>query len=340
MNRNRIKTLAYLLLQPFSLKFLRQISGENFIFPFYHLVSDASPAHVRNLYPIVTKKQFLSDLEFLLKHYQPATITDVLDFVQCGKKSKKPMFFLSFDDGMRECYDVIYPVLKQKGIQAAFFINPPFVDNKELFYKHKISLLTDAVHTCGQQEFKEVSNVIGYTSSEKETVTNWLKELTYYDVHNIDQIARICSVDFGSYLEKEQPYMTTSQIKEMQSDGFIIGSHGLNHKRFSTLTDVEMKYEIRESMGYLKSQFPGSVQTFAFPFTDDLVPSSFFDFLYNEINLDITFGTAGIKKDVQKKHIQRVPMEVEKRNANQILRAEYSYFCAKSFVNRNTINRS
>ena len=257
-----------------------------------------------------------------------------------ARNRENQCFFLSFDDGMRECYDVIYPILKQKGIQAAFFINPPFVDNKELFYKHKISLLIDAVRTCGQQEFKEISNVFERSCPSIESVINELKALTYNDVHKIDQIARICSVDFNSYLGKEQPYMTTAQIKEMQSNGFIIGSHGLNHKRFSTLTDEEMKYEVAQSVDYLKSKFPGKVQTFAFPFTDDQVPANFFDFLHNEINLDITFGTAGIKKDVQKKHIQRIPMEVEKRNANQILRAEYSYFLLKSLVNKNTIIRS
>ncbi len=340
MNREKVKSWAYFFTKPFSFNFLRKLAGENFIFPFYHLVSDTPPRHVKNLYNVVSVGQFRADLEFLLKNYQPATMHDVLAFIKNGKKTEKPLFFLSFDDGMRECFDTVFPILKEKKIEAAFFINPLFVGNRTMFFKHKISLIIEKIEALKEQNvLPEIEKLLNIRGSNKTEIADKILRLKYADTAITDKIAALLNIDFERYLKTEKPFMSLEQILGLQKNNFIIGSHSYDHPEFWELSDAAKQEQMIKSFDYIDKNIHPGIRSFAFPFSDINVPDSFFRFLYDEIKLDVTFGTSGIKKDVQPKHIHRIAMEAGKKNAERIIREEYAYFCLKSIFRKNTIKR-
>lgn len=335
--RQFVKNLTYTFSKSFSLNFILTISGEKFIFPFYHLISDDQPDYIKNLYKAVSVKQFETDLEFLLKHYQPATTEDLIEFIRNHKKSSKPYFFLSFDDGMRECYDVVFPILKQKGIQAAFFINTAFVDNKELFYRHKISLIIEKVKAL--KAVPELNELICRKTNSQHELILQLNKLKYSEQELINKAGKLVGIDFNDYLKEHQPFMTLEQIRELQANGFLIGSHSHDHPKFWEIIETERKQQLIDSFDYIDQNLQPEIRAFAFPFTDYEIPASFFKFLSEKIKPDITFGTAGIKKDTIANHIQRIPMDENLKPAKRIIREEYAYFGLKALFNKNIITR-
>lgn len=340
MDRDRIKRIGYQVTLPLSFRVLRSYSGENFIFPFYHLVAERTPDYIRHLYEALTPKQFRADLEFMLKYYQPATVDDLKQFVRNGKKSGKPKFFLSFDDGLKECYEIVYPILKEKGIQAAFFINPDFVDNKAFFYRYKSSLIIERIkNTTDKKMIREVAEICKSPAVNMEIVSKTIYGFSFDDIKVLDKIAQKLEFNTNEFLKKQQPYMTMTQLKQMEADGLIIGSHSKNHPLFANLSEKEQRLQVDQSIQFIHKNFNPVISTFAFPFTDDGVSSILFDYLEKSETVDITFGTAGVKKDSRVKHIQRIPMEIRGLNAKQILRQEYAYFIMKSFAGRNTVKR-
>lgn len=336
--RQVVKNGAYLLSKPFHLSFLRKQSGESFIFPFYHLISDDQPVHAGNLYAPVSVRQFLNDLDFLLTHFQPATLQDVLDFIRKGKKTSKPRFFLSFDDGLRECYDIVAPLLQKKGLEAAFFINPAFTDNKEMFFQQKISLIIDKIRRSGVtlQQAPET----GSRKANKDKEIRAIRNLDYADKERMDRAGKRWDVNFQDYLRKNQPFMTLEQIRKLQKQGFLIGSHSYDHPRFWTISEQEQREQLIQSFDFLDTHIHPGIRTFAFPFSDIHMPASFFRFLTETIHLDISFGTAGIKRDTVRNHIQRIPMDACSKAAERIVREEYAYFAIKKLIGKNTLNRS
>ncbi|MDR1740202.1 MAG: polysaccharide deacetylase family protein [Bacteroidales bacterium] len=107
---------------------------------FYHTVSDLPLSHIEPLYHPKNIKQFRSDLKYLLKHYKAVSADDLLKYTKGELLIEKPSFHLSFDDGLREVYDVVLPILQEYGIPATVFVNSAFVDNKELFFRHREAL--------------------------------------------------------------------------------------------------------------------------------------------------------------------------------------------------------
>jgi len=327
--------------RPFPLKWLRRLSGQNFIFPFYHTVTNTPSPCVKHLYPVPTEKQFREDLDFLLSHFSPADYHQVFHFAKSGEKPKKPGFFLSFDDGFAECWHVVAPILKEKGIPAAFFINPAFVGNQQLSHRQMVSLLIDKVlQPVSNGLLKKAGILIGETLQESVDLVEIVKNFTVADIEKIEALAGLFKIDFEEALNTFKPYMNLSEIRQLQSDGFIIGSHSFGHPEFHVLNEERMKSEIEQSFRFIESNLKTGHRVFSFPFSDLGVPLSLFRYLTDEMNVEISFGTSGIKRDEAPRNLQRIPMEIHGFNgAEEIIRSEYFYYLGKALIAKNLVKR-
>src|SRR6478735_1025353 len=97
---------------------LKGISPVNLLLPYHHLISDEEVAHVKNLYGYKSKAQFETDLDYLLRHFQPLNPSALIEHYRNGTAIPRNSFLLTFDDGMREVYDLVEPILTRKGVSA------------------------------------------------------------------------------------------------------------------------------------------------------------------------------------------------------------------------------
>ena len=321
----------------FSMEHLIFLTGKDVIFPFYHIVTDEIPIHVKHRFGIKTVKDFESELEFLLKHFKPLDLNDILSLKRNNFVSTKPGFFLTFDDGLSEFYNVVAPILLKKGIPAACFINSAFVDNKQLFYRFKISIL---IHHLSQN--KELIHLIDNTILDEISPENKIKKILTIDYSErelLDKMAIQVDLDFNKYLKIEKPYMDSHHISRLIGQGFYFGAHSVDHPLYSKLTLKDQIFQTETSLSWIKKQFNQTFNLFAFPFTDHGVSQSYFDhFLENQV-MDLSFGSAGIKNEKIFGHFQRIPMEMPRNDAENILKSEYFYYLLKSFAGKNSIRR-
>lgn len=310
----------------FNLKKLINFTGVREIFPFWHIVADKPPKHVKHLYKVRTEKDFIKDIDFLLKYYKPADISEF----NIENRNTENKFYLSFDDGLRECYEIIAPILISKGIHASFFVNTDFVDNNDLFYKYKASILYD--------KFLEKSK----NENLKRKIYGILENADFFKINfqnktMLDDIAAILDIDFSQYLKKEQPYMKLEQIKYLQNKGFTIGAHSAQHPLFSEISIENQISQTECSLNFIANNFSPEYHYFAFPFSDNEVSISFFENIFNYKNLRFTFGTAGIKYDTFENNIQRIAMEKTNMNAEKYLKTMYLAYILKKYSHLSNI---
>jgi len=120
--------------------FLVSLTKKKVIVPFYHTVAEQPLPHIKHLYRMKTVEEFQKDLDFLLRYFEPIDVETLYNLHISKMAPKKSFFHLTFDDGMKEIYEIVAPILLKKGIPATFFVNSGFVDNKALFYRHRESL--------------------------------------------------------------------------------------------------------------------------------------------------------------------------------------------------------
>jgi hypothetical protein len=100
---------------------------------------------------------------------------------------------LTFDDGLVECHRFVAPLLKRKGIPAVFFLNNRFIDNLDLFYRYKVSLLIHRI----REDKKALKGASEYLSIPQDQVETSLKLLRYGQADLLDVVAKVVELDFG-----------------------------------------------------------------------------------------------------------------------------------------------
>jgi peptidoglycan/xylan/chitin deacetylase (PgdA/CDA1 family) len=236
----------------------------------YHLASDLHLPHVRHLYAYKTPEQFEADLVFVKNNFHVASYDELVR----GPKSTRNAVVLTFDDGLAECYTVVRPLLLKHGLPCTFFVSPPHLDNRRMFYFNKASLLLGVLTEMDEAErlrkLVPMSEVMGQRfldlPSFARWLTTWIRTMQPTDEAALDRLCVMAGVDCDRYLALHQPYMTTAQVRQLAADGFTIGGHGLRHVALGAFPPDTIKHEVVESCS-VAAELSGATRVpFAFPY--------------------------------------------------------------------------
>lgn len=323
MKRKFPRFLSAQISRLFSIHSLLKIQTPVFL-PFYHVVSNEKLPHILN-YNYRNVKAFEKELDFYLKHFKPVSLEEIV----ANPHTKEKAFHLSFDDGLKECAEIIAPILLKKGIPATFFVNTGFVDNRALFHKYKASLIyrqlqknpgREALTTLKQNNL-EGKNILGATILQNEL---------------LDEIAKMTGLNFTDFLHTEKPYLTTNQLLELKEQGFSIGAHSIKHPEFWLISEEEQLNEMKQSVNWINENINPSIKSFSFPYSDFGSSKKIINTIKNENICDIVFGTAGIKYDEAENILQRYPVEQEGGFMGN-LKSELVYYKIRKRIGKATV---
>jgi len=151
-------------------------------------------------------------------------------------------------------------------------------------------------------------------------------------------LADITGFDITRFLAEVKPYLNTAEIIELQKKGHHIGGHSYDHPLFTDLNEEQMKFEVTASIEDINQRFDPPMNFFAFPFTDEGISVRVINAIFEE-GPDAIFGSAGLKKEKQALHYQRIPFEKSSYQALTILKTEYLYYILKAGLGKNIIKR-
>ncbi|WP_126653819.1 polysaccharide deacetylase family protein [Chryseobacterium aureum] len=309
----------------------------DYCLPLYHSVSNKELSHIKHVICYKTTQQFEDDLDHLSKNFQFVDWQEFKEFIAGNFKPQKKIALLTFDDGFREFYDIAAPILERKGIYACNFVNPAFIDNRDMMFRCKASLLADAVEKNKTIDPQVYHMFALDHHAEKKKLQKKILSVSYQGKDILDQLAEKLEVDLKGYSKEFEPYLTTDELKELTGKGFGISSHSWDHPRYGELSLKEQMETTDKTFAYLKEN--GFLyESFAFPFTDFKVKKDFFEELFKNEEIFCSFGCAGIKLDSVKRNFQRIPMEMGE-SAAEILKKETAYFRLKKLISKNTIIR-
>ncbi len=317
-----VKNILYLI----SNKNMLKCFSKQTVFPSYHLVNNCDIQHIKHLYRFKNIIQFENDLDVFKKNYKKLNPENLLN----DDKIPNNSYLLSFDDGLSEIYTVIFPILKQRNIKAIFFVNPDFVDNKTMLYKHKISLIICnlAEKNFQEIELKKIAKILSFNYQSNEDFKIKMKNTKFSESYKIDEALKVLNIDIKKYLQGQMPYISQVQIQEMIDAGFYFGGHTMSHPRLNELNHEEQKKEILDSINWLKSNFKINYSMFAFPFTDKNISRKLINELIEYDKNILIFGNSGLKKDIDNRIIQRFSLEIPNKNTKKQIVTEnlYKYF--------------
>ncbi len=115
-----------------SFEFLRTLNRQKLLIICYHRVLKLEDAGIPEAIDMFSHVDtFREHMKFLSSHYTPVSEQDVIDAFYNGKHLPDFPVWVTFDDGYRDNYTLAYPVLKEYGIPATFFISTGLIDQEQ-----------------------------------------------------------------------------------------------------------------------------------------------------------------------------------------------------------------
>lgn len=248
----------------------------------YHYVrfSDSEYPNFKNLHV----EDFEKQLDYFEENFGFVAKEDFLSSLKTGKTPNGVV--LTFDDGLRDHYDYVFPILKRRGLWGIFYITTGVFKRSKILDVHRTHLL------LGRFDSKTIYNVLHglvddtilafgsnkdyqeltYKFQDNDDYTKIIKRiLNYYILPEkrevmLDQLMDHFFGDKESELFEEF-YLNIPQIKEMHDNGMLIGSHSDSHSVMANLSLEQQEKEIIDSFRFLNEKLGGfSTRTFCYPY--------------------------------------------------------------------------
>ena len=288
-------------------------SGIQITIPFYHAVSDLDIPHLKHVVNYKSISQFRSDLEFFSDNFTFIGIPELYAYLEGEQNLPQNPMLITFDDGLKEFYKNAMQILEEYNAPAALFINSGFLDNKDMFYRHKASLLVEKVSNINDKQ--TINHITKYlkldTGSSPNEIVKKILSLNYSQKKVLDKLASELGVSFDKYLSHKQPYLTSSDVNEILDRGFYIGAHSIDHPDFEVLSTEQQLHQTLNSVNTVVDKFDLDYKIFSIPFNYSDLPKEYMDAI-KEKRLEISFGGFGNIESKNSRNLQRQNMEWER----------------------------
>lgn len=283
------KKIALSAASAINIRVLRSVSPLPLICPYHHVVSDEPIPYIDPLYRYKSTNQFEQDLDYLLTHFEPVTLREVAEGRHLSFRRKA--FLVCFDDGFRQVADTVAPLLLRKGVPAAVFINPAFIDNKEVFYAVQKGYLLHLLSLTGLRPsfLKEASVVLGRPLADAAALALAVRGIGYHGRGLLGPLGDLFGVDWAAFIKTYRPFMTLPEVLGLARVGFGIGAHSMDHPLYSELPLADQVAQTLSSTAWVTSHLSPGYTAFAFPHVDTGVGASFFS---KVAGLDVIFGNS------------------------------------------------
>lgn len=324
---------------PAPFKYIRNLARVNPLIINYHVVTDKKLPHIINLYNYKSVSRFTDDLDFLIRNFQRIGLSEFLKHIHDKTILPENSFLLTFDDGFREIYDIVAPILLSKNLTATFFLTSNYIDNRELGYDQKKSLIIDyLIQPENNHAFEHINSFLGLQRNDMSGLQKAILKIPYHNRTLIDKIALELKYNFDEYLIKYKPYITSEQVRELLNKGFTFGAHSIDHPWFSELTLDEQINQAISSIQIVTEKFSIPYRVFAFPYSDNKISYDFFKGISSHV--DATFGTNGLLQDQIKNNFQRIGVETYNYNASKVLKFHFVRKIIYHHLNKDIIFRT
>ncbi|PKD21127.1 hypothetical protein APR41_11980 [Salegentibacter salinarum] len=187
----------------------------------------------------------------------------------------KNYFLITFDDGLKEQYELAKPILEEMGIPYIFFINTSNFSEEKVSLVHKIHLLRSYV---APEILLQKLNTEILTGNEKKAALqhyNYDTEenaiLKYFLNFRLSIIEQKEFIDplFTKYFEEkkvaEELYFSEEMLHKLYTEG-VLASHSHGHLPLGRLKASEIRKEMQNTQDFFLEKFGKKAKALSYPY--------------------------------------------------------------------------
>lgn len=230
---------------------------------------------------IVSDITFNRHLVFLKKHFNIIDAAEFSRIIEEGKIFSDSSCLITFDDGWKDNYTNAFPLLKNQEIPSLIFLSVNYIENDDLFWQETLNIYLKVFLSETDSSILEEKNLIEFieryelndiidSSDENRKIqilnfiNNWKFKPEKKRIEFLKSFNNILDIDITQQ-NKCDYFMNWDDIGNMESGNITFGSHGMNHKIVTQLSNEQLNEELSESKIELGKKLSKNVDTFSYP---------------------------------------------------------------------------
>jgi peptidoglycan/xylan/chitin deacetylase (PgdA/CDA1 family) len=246
---------------------------------YHRVVEDYASAASYSIPPMLTSvRTFERQLDWLGRRYEFITLDELAQWAEGGRRFRRPVAAITFDDGYADLYRHAWPVLRRKGIPAAVFVVTGNVGTPDLLTHDELYLLLQDAYARWDNPRRALADLVQDLKLPVKTV-NRIHDRGHDPMRAAwaligtlpqDPMLRLLAAlreegEVCSYAAHHLRLMDWAMLGELSRGDIQIGSHTRTHVRLILEPWKKMLGELRGARNELEHRLGRPVQHFAYP---------------------------------------------------------------------------
>ncbi|MGE3539059.1 MAG: polysaccharide deacetylase family protein [Candidatus Tectimicrobiota bacterium] len=252
----------------------------------YHYVRDLPHTPFPRLKGMLTSA-FRQQLQALQERYELASLETALAFLHGTYRPARDLCLLTFDDGLKEHYTEVTPVLAERGMQGVFFLITACVHEQQMASVHMNHVLMAALDFAEYQQafFQRLGSLTSLAALTPRIDQQAAQHAYRWDTPDIaafkylfnfvlsadlrDQVVHSLFTDYIAPAASFAPswYITWEEARAMQDAGMVLGGHSHQHQPLATLSPAGLARDVRTCQQLMQANLrPQRHWPFSYPY--------------------------------------------------------------------------
>jgi peptidoglycan/xylan/chitin deacetylase (PgdA/CDA1 family) len=209
--------------------------------------------------------EFEQGIAWLARHFRIVPLGEMVDGIAAGRGPHAGgELALTFDDGLRNQFELAYPVLKRLGAPGTFFVCPDLIEQRRWIWTQEARSRLQTMTPAARAQFALAS---GPSLSEIEPLMSRLKTQPIAERLRQEAALRSITPDFAPTELTRRRYdpLSWDELARIDPSVVTIGSHTLTHPILPSIDDAALEREIVDSRRILEERLGRTVDLFCYP---------------------------------------------------------------------------
>lgn len=196
---------------------------------------------------------FAMHLNALTSYFSIISINELMKIAHSGKSDRfsKSLCAITFDDGWVDYYQNAFPLLKEYNLPATVFLPTNFIGSDQWFWTDRFAFIWKNKKLNNNPGSNQIiEKLLGIKGTFPMQIEKGLQILKALPLSEIESVLSEMENAFGMNAGQQgRAFLNWQEVKEMRDSGLVsFGSHTVDHHILTTLSENEIRKELRGSM--------------------------------------------------------------------------------------------
>jgi peptidoglycan/xylan/chitin deacetylase (PgdA/CDA1 family) len=227
---------------------------------------------------LISKRMLERQIDWMARRFSLLSLDEIGSHLESGRPFETPVAAITFDDGYSDVYHHAYPLLRSRGIPAAFFVVTGLVDSRRPQIFDQLYLLLRllqgqgiplgvAVRRALEAAGAGAAALAKFNAASDDPFPIMTAVLNGFRQQDVEAAITVLEeqVSPSRHALQEMMPLTWDMIRTMQKGGMTIGSHTHSHLLLPAESIQTAQRELVQSKQILDARLNTSIKHFAYP---------------------------------------------------------------------------